>query len=285
MIHKRGLAPVMSIALITLGVIVAVVMLWIFASDTIKTRDRVIDPECFTADLSITNCQTYGACSYLSGGSVYTADILVKRGAGKANLTGLRFSFEDFLGRKILQDRNLTSLVPGYSLEELQSLRFKDYPLNKIPVSGPENTVRVVPLVGKDYEVCPLASQPAQCSLSPSSGPLPPTGSTPGLYDITGQCCQCPRNESECYNGLDDNYPLQGGIVYNTSDPSNSAILPTVYSFSTPPGNFSVCCAYVPKAYAGLTIGTFTYPAANTTIILPNGSTTDGPPSACPVIT
>ncbi len=261
---KRGLAPVMSIALITLGVVVAVTLLWTFASNTIKPKDQIISPDCFTADLSVVSCQSYGVCSYFDGSGVYTADVLVKRGAGKADLTGIRFSFEDWLGRKIVQDRNLTSLLPGYSLEELQSLRFRDYPLSRIPTSGPNNTLRVVPLVGEDYQVCPLASQPVSCSPAPLYGVPPPLGSNPGAilpYELTGQCCQCPRNESECYNGLDDNYPITGGIVYNTSDPLNPSITPTIYPYGTPVGNFSVCCSVVPPLFAGQTIGGITYPS------------------------
>lgn len=242
--NKEGLAPVISIALITLGVVVAVTILWAFASKTIDTKNRVVNPECFTVDLSVVSCRTHGLCSYAEGFGVYESDILVKRKIGKADLTGLRFSFEDSLGRKKIYDSSFSSLILDYSLEELQSLRF-NVPFNKIPSSGPTDVVRVTPLIGKNYEVCPSFSQPLRCSSGWAN--FPPIGSIPGLTNTEGQCCQSPRNESECYDGNDVNYPIIEGIVHNTSDPSNSNIIPSVYPYGTPPGNLSVCCAFVPE--------------------------------------
>lgn len=272
LIGNKGLAPVLSVALITLGVVIAVSLLWVFASKTIKPDKQITDPDCFTADLSVTNCQAYAICGYVGGNNLYESDILIKRGTGRANITGLRFSFEDWLQRKYIYDADLTSLLPGYTLNELQSLRF-DYPLQKIPISNPNNTVRVIPLIGEDYEVCPLASAPLRCTSAPNSNPIP-LGSLPGTLNINGQCCQCPMNKSECYDGLDDNYPINiNGLVYNTSEPTNPLISPTLYKYPFPPGNFSVCCSVVPPAVAGSSFqtstGTFTYPPVG---------------SACPVL-
>lgn len=242
--NKRGLAPVLSIALITLGVIAAVALLWAFASKSIESRERIIDPGCFTADLSVVSCQTYGSCAYNLGSGIYDADILVKRGPGKADLTGIRFSFEGSFGDKKVYDASLTSLLPGYTLEELQSLRF-NYPA-RIPSYGVDNLVRAIPLIGEDYEVCPVPSQPLRCSLAGTSPPS--VGSIPGASSVSGLCCQCPRNESECYNGNDLRYPIDiNGIVLDASTG-----LPHPFGF--PLGNFSVCCASVPQALAGQTI-------------------------------
>ncbi len=274
--YKRGLAPVLSIALITLGVVVAVSLLWVFASDTIKTKNKPIDPGCFTADLSVVSCQTYGSCSYDVGNGIYTADVLVKRNTGKAEITGIRFSFEDSIGKKGVYDAQLTTLSPGYTLEELQSLRFNNYPA-RVPSSGPDNLVRVIPLIGSDFEVCPIASQPLRCT--PTGNPPPPLGNVPGQNDISGLCCQCPRNESECYNGNDPRYPIINGLVNYDSDVvidvngivTNGPNPSSPYSYGTPPGNLTVCCGTVPQAYtSGIDFGGVNYPPGSSCPYLVN---------------
>ncbi len=240
-LRKKALAPVLSVALLTLGAIIAVSLLWVFASKTMKTDKQIVDPDCLTTNLEIVNCQTYGFCAYPSGNGVYNADVLIKRGSGGGNLTGIRFSFEDWLSRKFVYDFNLTDLVPGYSLEELQSLRFNQYPA-KVPTKGPRSDLRVIPLLGEEYGVCPVSSKPFTCL---NVQEIPSIGSLPD----TGYCCQCPRNESECYNGNNPDYPIENGIVYH--DEGNGFV---PYQFGFPPGYLSVCCESVPQIYANQNI-------------------------------
>ncbi len=254
--ERNGLAPVLSVALLTLGVIIAVSLLWIFLSKLIKTDREMIGPDCLTTNLEIVSCQTMGICNYYDGSQGYNSDVLIKRGVGEGNLTGIRFSFEDILSRKSVYDANLTSLMPGYTLEELQSLRFNQYP-SKVPTQGPENILKVFPLLGKNYEVCPIASNPFTCLKAQN---VPSIGSLPGSSDSEGMCCQCPRNESECYNGQDVNYPILNGIVHYYE----GGVL-TPYNYKVPPGNISVCCENVPVAYSGKTILGFTYPTCTAT--------------------
>ncbi len=255
-LRKKALAPILSTALLTLGVIIGVSLIWIFISKTIKTDKEIIGSDCLTTNLEIVSCQTLGICAYQGGSIGYASNVLVKRGVGGGNLTGIRFSFEDELSRKFVYDANLTSLMPGYSLEELQSLRFNQYP-SKVPTRGPENILKIFPLLGRNYEACPIASNPFTCLRAQN---VPPIGSLPGNSDNTGLCCQCPRNESECYNGQDANYPILNGIVHHYA----GDIL-TPYIYGTPPGNLSVCCGNVPFAYSGKTIAEFTYPTCTMT--------------------
>ncbi len=219
--QNRGLASILSVSLITLGVVIAVSLLWFFVSKNITPQGNTISPDCFTADLSVKSCQTHEVCNYFEGGKSYEANVLVQRGSGKADITGIRFSFEDWLGRILVNDTNLDS----YSLEELESLRFKDYPA-KIPTNSQNSYLKISPLIGPNKDVCPLQSKSSLC---PLVGVAIPFGA-----NRPGQCCQSPHNYSECYNGQDANYPITNGIVYYNSEP---------YSFGTPPGNISVCCS------------------------------------------
>lgn len=240
---KRGLAPVLSVALITLGVIIGVALLWIFAQKSLDRGKDVIDPDCFTVDIKLNSCVAYGACSYGAGGGHYDADILVKRGIGRANLTGIRFSFEDTFGKKGVYDYNLT----GVALEELQNLRFDYFPAKVPIVTNDPYLVRAIALVGKKHDACPSASEPVFCNIAPGYLP-PPLGAIPGTTTITGQCCQCPKNLTECYDGGDSNYPIpstgpNAGLVIHNGAPVNG----------TAPGFKSVCCQWDPSSGLGST--------------------------------
>ena len=216
--RKRGLSSVLTMAFIIVGVIVGVVLLWAFASRAINRGEEIIDPDCLTVDLDLVSCKAYGFCSYELGASGYNADILVHRGVGRADLSGLRFAFEDNLKRKGVQDVDLAALFP---LGELQSLQFRD-PF-RVPVTSYEPYfVRVIALIGSKKDVCPLVSEPVFCS---TEQPKPPIG--PNQNE---QCCQqIPWNLNECYNGLDLNYP-----VYNSLGQLSANLIP--------PGNISICC-------------------------------------------
>src|SRR3989344_8588260 len=90
---RRGLSAVLTMAFILAGAILGVVLLWVFASKSIQRTNEIISPDCFTADLDVLNCKAYGFCSYVAGITAYNSDILVRRGIGRADLRGIRFSF------------------------------------------------------------------------------------------------------------------------------------------------------------------------------------------------
>ena len=232
--ERRGLSPVLTMAFIVVGVIVGVVLLWAFASKSIERGEDVIDPDCFTVDLDVVSCNAYGTCNYEIGTGSYNADILVNRGIGRADLSGLRFAFEDIYGRKGVHDIDLATLFP---LEELQSLQFED-PFRIPVVSFEPYLVRVIALIDSKKKVCPLVSEPVFCN---TAQPKPPIGPN----SAQGQCCQqIPWNLNECYNGLDPNYPIINGVVnYITGTGS-----PSPYSPISPPGNNTICCgAFTPS--------------------------------------
>lgn len=226
--NKKALSPVLTMVIVVLGVVVGVVLLWVFANKAIERGGEATDPDCLTTDLDVLSCVASGVCNYNAGASYYRADILVRRGVGSGDLTGLRFSFEDSFGRKGVYDFDLTTLFPGISLEELQSLLFHDpFPASIPVVSFTPYLVRVIALVGQEKSVCPSASTPQICSVVQV---VPPPGSKPQAGN--GQCCQWPPNLDECYDGCDPDYiinPLSGELNGNL-----------------PPGNISICCEYQP---------------------------------------
>jgi len=69
-----------------------------------KTDKRITGSDCFTTDLSLVNCQTFAVCAYKDGNNSYEADILVKRGSGRADITGLRFVVKDNLGNEKVEN-------------------------------------------------------------------------------------------------------------------------------------------------------------------------------------
>ncbi len=236
--ERRGLGSVLTIAFVTLGVIVGVVILWTFVQKSIGRGEEVIDPDCFTLDLKLAKCEAYGQCSFYSGTTGYEADILVKRGIGRANLTGIRFAFEDDIGRKSVYDFNLT----GIQIEELQNVLFTDPWPARIPVvSNAPHLVRAIAMIGPNRDVCPLASEPVFCNTRQTS---PSLGNLPGTSAAQNYCCQCLpfMNYSACYPGNDTNYPIQNGVVYNNGAP---------YPMGVPPGYTSVCCSETPQEIRG----------------------------------
>lgn len=246
--NKRGISSVITLALIVLGTVIGAAFLWAFVVKNTERGGEIIDPDCLTVDLDIIECKAYGLCSYGTGLGGYDANILVKRGVGQGNLTGLRFIFENSFGIKAgVYDKELNQL----SLNELENLQFRD-PYNSIPVADIPNLVSVVALIGKDKKVCPIASAAKICEIKtqpPAFGAIPNTTYTSGQYypnNRGGNCCQWLANPRECYNGEDTNYPINNlGIVTN---PTNAPLINGL-----PPGNRSVCCNWDP--YNGPLIG------------------------------
>lgn len=242
--NKRGISSIIAVALITLGVIIGVAVLWAFVSKNLNNAQKeVTDPDCLTINLQVVSCTAYGFCGYVEGLSGYEADIIVKRNPGRGNVTGLRFAFESNYGIKGSIDRDLNSI----NLDELSSVSFTEpYEGIPIPLSYPQN-VRVVALLGPNKEVCPITSAPVNCPVV--TNPLPlgyvpnytynPSGSVPFVYNRRGgNCCMNPVNYSACYDGGDPNYLFgpQGQLVNPMGQPSG-----------LPPGNISVCCQYNPE--------------------------------------
>lgn len=264
--RRKGLAPIVATALIILGVVIGIVLLWIFASKSINRGRDVINPDCFTVDIRLNSCVAYGFCSYESGTGSYRADVLMRRGVGRADLTGIRFSFEDGFQRKGVYDYNLTSV----QLEELQSLQLKDPVPASVPVvSTSPYLVRAIALLGDNRDVCPQTTEPVYCSIArpaPNYGSIPNFTAVPGTPFVPnikgGYCCQCPRNYSECYDpgvvtpfypggmGTDPNYPINVTGSVNHLLPGPGGVLVPV---TAPPGNRSVCCIWDPLLGPGNT--------------------------------
>jgi hypothetical protein len=225
---NKGLSSVVTVTLLVLGTVVGVAALWAFISKSINDPSKELSAaECYGINLQISNCKAYGQCSYSSGNGFYEAEILVKRNIGQGNVTGLRFIFEDPTGYKGVVDREI-------SIGETGSVQFGSGPNPRIimPAALPK-LVRVAPLIGKNKEVCPIASKQIKCNIIQEP---PPTGA----IQLAPQCCQTPQNYSQCYNGGDSNYPIVGGIVQNTP------------LGSPPPGNRSVCCGATSTSSAPL---------------------------------
>ena len=263
LVERRGLGPVLTMAFIIVGVMIGVVLLLIFAQKSINRGQDIIDPDCFTVDLKLEKCEVYGQCSYFSGTGYYDADIFLKRGVGRANLTGLRFSFEDVFGRKGVYDFNLTSV----QLEELQSLSFQEpsppWPARIPVVSAAPYLVRAIALIGDKKDVCPIASQPVICGIEQSP---PEIGALPN--SPTNYCCQCApfMNYSSCYPGNDTNYPIESdttslnyGLVLNGlgEPPLENGI---------PPGYNSVCCLRTPQSLIGTALPGYFYGSSNSNL-------------------
>ena len=92
-LEKRGVSSILTLAFIILGTIIGVVLLWVFVNKSISRGGEVIDPDCFTLNLEMVECNINSYCSYASGTGVYEAQMLVKRNVGQGNVTGLRFVF------------------------------------------------------------------------------------------------------------------------------------------------------------------------------------------------
>ena len=188
--NKRGIAPVLSVVLITLLVIVGVVILWSIVSKQVdETGERTIDPECFTVSIEPVTCRAYGFCAYDSGGVQYNAEVLVRRGAGSAQLKGIRFSFADNLDRKGVYDGEL-----AVNLDELGSVDFV-YPRIPVYTTYPKS-VSIIPLVGEEKSVCPTQSVSIPCTIEDdvTNFGVDGQGSPP---DTLPQCCKCPYNTTE----------------------------------------------------------------------------------------
>lgn len=241
--NKRGISSVIGVALITLGAVIGVALLWAFVSRNIdNAKSEIVDPDCLTINLEVVSCDAFHACTYQDGWNYYEADLMVKRNIGKGNVTALRFIFEDPFGVSGVADRNVSAL----NLEELRSVSFTE-PWEGIPIPVYPGTVKVAALIGPKNDVCPVASATISCPIR-SSAPLP-LGSvsnstyTGGAYSYNRRadsCCQHPVNRSECYMGGDPNYPFNAqGVLINATTGQPSTLLP--------PGNTSVCCQYDPS--------------------------------------
>lgn len=240
--NKRGISSVIGVALIMLGTVIGVALLWAFVSRNVNdAKNEVVDPDCLTLDLEVVSCDAYHTCGYQKGWNYYETDLVVKRNVGKGNVTALRFIFDDPNGVSGIADRDVSS-----NLGELGSLRFSE-PYGGIPAPVYPWLVKVAALIGDKKEVCPVASAAISCPIK--SQPLPfgnvansSYSGVPSTFSYNRRadnCCQHPVNTSECYIGGDPSYPFNSqGILINATTGLPSTILP--------PGNTSICCQYDP---------------------------------------
>jgi len=218
-LDRQGVSSILTMAFIILGTVIGVALLWAFVLKNTGRSGEVVDPDCLTINLELIDCKEYGSCNYAQGLGTYSAEILVKRGVGSGNLTGLRFIFESPSGFKGVYDRDLNPP----EIKELENYQFENSYSIPVPVSGNPNTVSVAALIGKKKDVCPITSVPKQCPVITNP---PPLGSKPGNR---AYCCQQPPHPDQgCYNGEDEHFPLnfQGLLI--------SEIMP--------PGNWTLCC-------------------------------------------
>lgn len=220
MLGKRGISSVLTVALILLGTVIGVSLLWAFVVKSTDRSGEVVDPDCLTVNLELTDCKAYGSCSYVAGSRGYDANIFINRKVGSGNLTGLRFIFEDQYGIKKTYDRELNPPI----LNELESFRFQDG--YSIPVAGDPHIVKVVALIGEKKDVCPISSVSQRCEIITTP---PPLGNNPPRP----QCCMWPRDSSLCYDGNDPNY------LINSNGQLTNGIMP--------PGNRTLCCFIEPS--------------------------------------
>jgi hypothetical protein len=224
---KGGLSSVVTITLIILGTFIGTALLWAFVVRSIDKSTEVVDPDCLTISLEVVDCKAYGACGYSSGISYYDSDVVVKRNIGKGNVTGLRFVFENLVGGKGTYDRVLSPL----SLDELQTLKFEPHSSIPVPVGIPK-LLKVVALIGKNKDVCPVASNSIVCprlTELPSLNIYPNDSSHNDRVNTNRgkNCCQYPVN-SLCYDGSDPDHPIDVG----TGELTNGL----------PEGYINVCC-------------------------------------------
>ncbi len=223
---RKGISSVLTLAFLILGTVIGVSLLWVFVNKNVDRSEEITDVDCFTLDFKLLECKAYGVCLYDQGLGRYNANILVERGVGPGNLTGLRFIFEDRKRAKEVYDQDLN--VPSLKLDELSRVKFKD-PYS-IPLSGEPYLVRIAALLGKKKDVCPVASASQTCSNITSPPPLGSKPcSSPPCSPYEGYCCQWPNNHSQCYDGSDSiNYPI---------DPVTGKL-----TKGMPPGNITLCC-------------------------------------------
>ncbi len=244
MIKRRGLSSVIGVALITLGTIIGVSLLWAFVSRNVDdARNEVTDPDCLTINLEVVSCNAFNACSYMHGNNYYEADMVVRRNVGKGNITALRFIFDDPNGISGIADRDINSV----NLGELGSVRFAE-PYGGVPIPVYPWLVKVAALIGPKKEVCPITSTAVSCPILSQSLPLGNVANStysgiPSEFVYNRRmdsCCQHPLNRSQCYLGGDPNYPFNSqGLLINATTGLPSTILP--------PGNTSICCQYNPE--------------------------------------
>jgi len=213
-LEKRGVSSILTLAFIILGTIIGVVLLWVFVNKSISRGGEVIDPDCFTLNLEMVECNINSYCSYASGTGVYEAQMLVKRNVGQGNVTGLRFVFENSFGIKKAYDEILSG--PDLHLGELESLRFEQPRI--VRVAGYQANVKVAALIGEKKDVCPIASLPQKCD---SIGREFPSGAHPNLAGPSSYCCQHPNDPNYCYDGTTQGYGInaQTGQLENGYPP------------------------------------------------------------------
>src|SRR3989344_2155518 len=229
---ERVLSSIVTIAFIILGTVIGVALLWAFVMKSTSRSGEIVDPDCLTVNLELMNCEAYNACSYYSGLQYYEADVLVKRNIGKGNVTGLRFIFENIIKKRGAYDKDLGSR----SFNELDKIDFVE-PFGSIPIQvGFPDSLRIVALIGKNKDVCPLTSNAMKCPIM--NVPLQfgvyanDTDSSKASSKRGGNCCQYPANNNECYDGKDTRYQI---------NPTNGRL-----TNGLPPGNKTTCCLVDP---------------------------------------
>ncbi|MFH1607847.1 MAG: hypothetical protein ABIA78_01815 [archaeon] len=185
--NKRGLSTVITSLIIILLVLVAVGIVWIVIRNVIETGSEEIELGQFTLDLDIKDV------------SVGTENISmnIKRNAGKGELTGIKFIFNDGFNSEILEETNI-------NLEELGQRGFS-FVLNQLNLSNVE-TISVAPMyktksgkiiIGRiisTYRLKGISSQSCtadctgkECGSDGCAGTCPP-GCGSGEYCSSGTC-------------------------------------------------------------------------------------------------
>lgn len=199
MLKKRGLSIIISTFLIILLVFVLAVSLVIYLNNASDKLGKTNINDCFNLDIQPVKCETYGFCDYYSGQRTYGAEVLVERGSGDGDLSGIRFLFS---GTGFFGEETGFSDIKIAGIKPLETKTINPYPQRVIvPRSITPQTVKLISLVGSKLQECNIESKSVGC-VNQISPPL--KGLIPSPVDESQNfCCQYPWNVSSCVSTFD----------------------------------------------------------------------------------
>lgn len=154
--RKRAQANIITVVLIILIVIVAMIIVWNVIQPLIRRTSEDIGTTAFTTQLEIEDAKLW-----VTGG----AQISVKRGAGKGNITSLKFVFEKDDGKTEVIERKKED---GYGMP--YELETKTYDFNANEINEKIEKVSVMPMFGKVAGMEIAENEPSKSAVDSNSG-------------------------------------------------------------------------------------------------------------------
>ena len=147
--NRRGISSVVANVLIVLLVIVGVGILWAAVRPLISSSNNRVQPDCFTIDLDVMECD------YMlgTGGNPGSAQVVVKRGVGAGDVRAVKFAFSYETGSPTVSDEFLT---PGF--DELATITKSVSGITSAPKS-----VVAVAMVGPEKVLCGITGTHKEC--------------------------------------------------------------------------------------------------------------------------